>query len=100
MGMKSWWPWSKTRQLLMNEFPDVWRLARDDSDRQEIWQDYVDELKTKEAKREQQVKERNLVKLTSPLDKLELDRHSTWRDTRRTVERSSEFQNDGELQQT
>lgn len=100
MGMKSWWPWGKTRQLLQTEFNDVWRTARDDADRQELWQDYVDELKTKEVKREKETHERNLDKLNRMLDGMDLDERTTWREVRRSIERSKEFSNDPELQQT
>lgn len=99
MGMKSWWPWSKARQLLQTEFNDVWRLTRDDADRQELWQDYVDELKTKEAKREKAIQERNIEKLNRMLDGLQLDERSIWREVRRSIERSKEFDADAELHQ-
>lgn len=100
MGMKSWWPWTKTAQMLSTEFSEVWRMTRDDTDRKELWQDYVDELKAKESKREKEVQQRNVAKLNRLLDSVDLNEHSTWRDTRRTIERSKEFANDAELQQT
>lgn len=97
-GHKSWWGWSRAKAWLESEFPDVWRLARDDSERKDLWQDYISDLRAREKRREDEMRQRNLGKLNGMLDDLDINLNSHWYDTRRHIQQSKDWAADEELQ--
>lgn len=98
-GMKAWWGWQKTKELLQSRYSDMWFMARNDEERKALWDEYVTEVKRKERQREDEMKARNLTKLDRIMANLDLGLNNTWAQVRRMVERSQDWQADEELQQ-
>lgn len=98
-GMKTFWSWEKAKAMLQRDYTEMWRLGKDDEERRTLWEEYVGEIRRKEIKREEEQRELNLQIMAKLLEKFEIGLETNWQVTRRMIERSKEWQNDGQIQQ-
>ncbi|KAK9898497.1 hypothetical protein P389DRAFT_193530 [Cystobasidium minutum MCA 4210] len=97
-GMKSWWAWERAAREIRNQMPDVWAMARNDDERQSLWQEYMAELDRKETARQQELRQSNIEKLASILKNLSLDLSLRFQSATNIIKGTKEWSEDTELQ--
>lgn len=97
-GMKSWWSWERASREIRTRMNDVWLMAKNDDERESLWREYMEELKTKEEIRQAEVRQYNIEKLAVILKNLDLDPSVRFQDGLRIVRDTKEWKDDPELQ--
>lgn len=97
-GMKSWWSWERASRAIREAVPEVWAMSRHDEERETLWREYMDDLSRKEDKRQQEIRQANIEKLSSLLKTLDIDLDVKYNDARGMVRNSREWQEDTQLQ--
>ena len=97
-GMKAWWSWEHAAAEIKDRMPDVWRMSRDDAERELLWREYMGELKNKEAARMKQLRDANVEKLRNILKGLEVGLGTRFVDIAHAVRQLKEWREDSELQ--
>lgn len=103
---KLWWTYERLKKELEQRAPDIWKLGRDDEERQILWEDYLSDLRHRDTAAANQLRGRQQEKLTQLLrsheEKLDLPGEFEliqWRIAQEAILRSEEFQNDADLRQ-
>ena len=115
-GVKVWWSWEMRKDELKSRMTDAWDELRSDQERKTLFDEYIVNLKTKEAvsfrsspdersaelltqTRQRDLRLRNKNKLTNVMQALSLDLAGTvrWRDAQEVIARTTEWQTDEEL---
>ncbi|KAL9086155.1 MAG: hypothetical protein Q9159_004335 [Coniocarpon cinnabarinum] len=90
--IKHYTRWKSARPILEGEI--VFRSSNDDTERKQLYEEYIAGLQ--KAHKEQEVANRKsaLVELSSILRSLQLEPYSRWADARQAIEETEKFQND------
>lgn len=97
-GMKAWWSWEHAAREIRERMPDVWRMSRDDTERETLWREYMGELTRKEATRMADLRKANIDKLAAIFGGMDIGSHTRFVDVAHTVRQLKIWREDSELQ--
>ncbi|KAH8914938.1 hypothetical protein BT69DRAFT_1325770 [Atractiella rhizophila] len=99
-AVKGWWTWEGLgkQQLEKRMREEVWKMARDDGERIQLFNEHTAMLKDQEVTRLKETRTNNMAKLTNLFKSLNIDLLSLrWRDAQQTVVRTEEWKEDATL---